>query len=105
MPSEGLIFGNKRPDLENIESVVAGLLYAGLLNGFIARQQKRFAVEGAKKKGGNAVVAGWPNPYESILERFQEAYQDALEACDSGEGGAEPPGEMDDVPGWVRNPP
>lgn len=104
MPSEGLIFGNKRPDLENIESVISGLVYSGLLNGFIARQQKRFAVEGAKKKGGNAVAAGWPNPYESISERFKEAYQDALDACDSGEG-AEPPGEMDDVPGWVRNPP
>jgi len=104
MPSEGLIFGNKRPDLENMESVVAGLVYSGLLNGFIARQQKRFAVEGAKKKGGNAVAAGWPNPYESILERFKEAHQEALEACDSGES-MDPPGEMDDVPGWVRNPP
>ena len=104
MPSEGLIFGNKRPDLENIESVVAGLVYSGLLNGFIARQQKRFAVEGAKKKGGNAVAAGWPNPYESILERFKEAHQEALDACDSGEN-VDPPGEMDDVPGWVRNPP
>ncbi|KAK3294668.1 uncharacterized protein B0H64DRAFT_192281 [Chaetomium fimeti] len=104
MPSEGLIFGNKRPDLENMESVVAGLVYSGLLNGFIARQQKRFAVEGAKKKGGNAVAAGWPNPYESILERFQEAHQDALDACDAGEG-VDPPGEMDDVPGWVRTPP
>lgn len=103
MPSEGLIFGNKKPDLESIESVVAGLVYAGLLNGFIARQQKRFAVEGAKKKGGNAVAAGWPNPYESILERFKEAHQEALDACDSGEN-AEPPGELDDVPGWVRNP-
>jgi hypothetical protein len=104
MPSEGLIFGNKRPDLANIESVVAGLVYSGLLNGFIARQQKRFAVEGAKKKGGNAVAAGWPNPYESISERFREAWQEALDACDSGES-ADPPGELDGVPGWVRNPP
>ncbi|GAB1319084.1 COP9 signalosome complex subunit 12 [Madurella fahalii] len=104
MPSEGLIFGNKKPDLDNIESVVAGLVYSGLLNGFIARQQRRFAVEGAKRKGGNPVAAGWPNPYESILERFKEEYQEALDACDSGEN-VEPPGELDDVPGWVRNPP
>ncbi|KAL2200676.1 hypothetical protein P885DRAFT_28311 [Corynascus similis CBS 632.67] len=103
MPSEGLIFGNKRPDLESIESVVAGLVYSGLLNGFIARQQKRFAVEGAKKKGGNAVAAGWPNPYESILERFQEAWQETLDACDAGEA-VDPPGALDDVPGWVRAP-
>lgn len=104
MPSEGLIFGNKKPDLDNIESVVAGLVYSGLLNGFIARQQRRFAVEGAKRKGGNPVAAGWPNPYESILERFKEEHQEALDACDSGEN-VEPPGELDDVPGWVRNPP
>jgi hypothetical protein len=103
MPSEGLIFGNKRPDPENMESVVAGLVNSGLLNGFIARQQKRFAVEGAKKKGGNAVAAGWPTPYESILERAQEAHQEALDACDAGEG-VDPPGEIDDVPGWVRTP-
>ncbi|KAK3306893.1 uncharacterized protein B0T15DRAFT_528525 [Chaetomium strumarium] len=103
MPSEGLIFGNRAPNISNVESVVAGLVNSGLLNGFIARQQKRFAIEGAKKKGGNAVVAGWPNPYQSIMERFKEAYQEALEACDSGET-MESPGEMDDVPGWVRDP-
>ncbi len=104
MPSEGLLFGNKPPDAESIESVVAGLVYAGLLNGFVARQQRRFAVEGAKKMGGNAALAGWPNPYGSILERFREAHREALEACDAAGEGAEPPGEMEDVPGWVRNP-
>lgn len=104
MPSEGLIFGNKAPDADAVESVVAGLVYAGLLNGFVARQQRRFAVEGAKRKGGDPVAAGWPNPYESILERFREQHQEALDACDAGDG-AEPPGELDDVPGWVRNPP
>jgi hypothetical protein len=102
MPSEGLIFGNKKPDVDNIESVVAGLIYAGLLNGFIARQQKSFAIEGAKKTGGNPMLAGWPNPYQSILERFKEAYEEAVAACDAGES-AEPPGEIDDVPGWVRS--
>ncbi|KAL2024015.1 hypothetical protein VTK56DRAFT_250 [Thermocarpiscus australiensis] len=104
MPSEGLVFGNKMPDLDSVESVVAGLVYAGLLNGFVARQQRRFAVEGAKKKGGNPVAAGWPDPYESIMARLREEHQEALDACDSGEN-AEPPGEFDDVPGWVRNPP
>ncbi|EAQ87907.1 hypothetical protein CHGG_04526 [Chaetomium globosum CBS 148.51] len=103
MPSEGLIFGNQRPTPEKLESVIAGLVYSNLLNGFIARQQKRFAVEGAKKKGGNAVAAGWPVPYESILERAQEAHQEALDACDAGES-TDPPGEIDDVPGWVRIP-
>ncbi|KAK3323610.1 hypothetical protein B0T19DRAFT_209833 [Cercophora scortea] len=101
MPSEGLIFGNKKPDLKSIEGVVAGLVYAGLLNGFIARQQRRFAVEGAKRKGGNPVAAGWPNPYESIMDRFREAYEEAVAAYEARET-AEPPGDINDVPGWVR---
>ncbi|KAK1776056.1 hypothetical protein QBC45DRAFT_420515 [Copromyces sp. CBS 386.78] len=101
MPSEGLIFGNKQPDLDSMESIVAGLVYAGLLNGFIARQQKKFAVEGAKRKNGNAVLAGWPCPYESIMERFREDYEEELAAADAGETN-EPPGEFEDVPGWVK---
>lgn len=100
MPSEGLIFGNKQPDMDDVESVVAGLLYAGLLNGFIARQQRRFAVEGTKKKGGNPVAAGWPGVYEGVMERLREQYNEALEAVDLE--GAEVPGEWEDVPGWVR---
>ncbi|SPQ20074.1 8716b0f8-ba8a-4b3c-b96f-23ca604ede58 [Thermothielavioides terrestris] len=106
MPSEGLIFGNKRPDLDSMESVVAGLVYSGLLNGFISRPSKRFAVEGAKKMGGNAVAAGWPNPHQTILERFREAHEEAVQTFQreraQGNKNAEPPGELDDVPGWVR---
>jgi len=102
MPSEGLIFGNKKPDLDNIESIVAGLVYAGLLNGFIARQQRLFAVEGAKRTGGNPLLAGWPNPYQSIIERFKEAHSEASTAWENMREG-ENPGEIDDVPGWVRN--
>ena len=102
MPSEGLIFGNKKPGLDSIESIVAGLVYAGLLNGFIARQQKRFAVEGAKKTGGNPVLAGWPNPYQAIMERLRESYDESVAAYRSGDS-AEDPGEIDDVPGWVRS--
>ena len=101
MPSEGLIFGNKQPDLDSMESIVAGLVYAGLLNGFIARQQKKFAVEGAKRKNGNAVLAGWPCPYESIVERFREEYEEELAAADAGDT-TDPPGDFEDVPGWVK---
>ncbi|KAK0636871.1 hypothetical protein B0T17DRAFT_567142 [Bombardia bombarda] len=102
MPSEGLIFGNKMPDLQSIEGVVAGLVYAGLLNGFVARQQKRFAIEGTKRHGGNPVRAGWPNAYQSIMERFRESYEEGLAAYNAAESG-EVPGEMGDVPGWVRD--
>ncbi|KAK0645562.1 hypothetical protein B0T16DRAFT_411451 [Cercophora newfieldiana] len=101
MPSEGLIFGNKRPDHDNIESILAGLIYGGVLNGFIARQLGLFAVEGARKAGGNPVLAGWPNAYQSIRERFNEEYEEAAAAYNSGES-ADPPGEVDDVPGWVQ---
>ena len=101
MPSDGIIFGNKKPDIENIESIVAGLLHNGLLNGFIARQLRVFAVEGAKKAGGNPVIAGWPNPYQSIVERLTEDYKEALEAFQIGQS-PDSPGEIDDVPGWVR---
>jgi hypothetical protein len=101
MPSEGLIFGNKRPDHDSIESILAGLIYGGLLNGFIARGMGLFAVEGTKKAGGNPVLAGWPNPYQSIKERFTEEYEDAAAAYNTGES-ADPPGEIDDVPGWVQ---
>ncbi|KAK0722115.1 hypothetical protein B0T26DRAFT_701400 [Lasiosphaeria miniovina] len=103
MPAEGLILGNKRPTLDNMEAVVAGLVYSGLLNGFMARQQKRFAVEGTKKYGGNAVAAGWPNPYSGIMDRYKEEYDDAVASYSSGEP-VDPPGELDDVPGWVKNP-
>ncbi|KAK4165206.1 protein CSN12 [Cladorrhinum sp. PSN259] len=102
MPSEGLIFGNKIPDVDDVESVVAGLLYAGLLNGFIARQQRKFVIEGTKKHGGNPVRAGWPGVYTAVMERFREQRNEALEALDAGEA-VEAPGDENDVPGWVRS--
>lgn len=101
MPSEGLIFGNKKPDVDSIESVLAGLVYGGLLQGFIARQQGKFAVEGAKRYGGNAVRAGWPGVYEALGQRFRESWEEGLEAADRGEG--EVVGEFGECPGWVRD--
>ncbi|CAP71479.1 uncharacterized protein PODANS_6_1610, partial [Podospora anserina S mat+] len=101
MPSEGLIFGNKKPDVDSVESVVAGLVYGGLLQGFIARQQGKFAVEGAKRYGGNAVRAGWPGVYEALGQRFRESWEEGLEAADRGEG--EVVGEFGECPGWVRD--
>ncbi|KAK4172150.1 putative COP9 signalosome complex subunit 12 [Triangularia setosa] len=101
MPSEGLIFGNKKPDVDSVESVVAGLVYGGLLQGFIARQQRKFAVEGAKRYGGNAVRAGWPGVYEALGQRFRESWEEGLEAADRGEG--EVVGDFGECPGWVRD--
>ena len=102
-PSEGLIFGNMMIDVKSAQAVVAPLVYSGLLNGFIADASHKFAIEGTKRMGGNSVAAGWPNPYESIMERFKESYEEARAAFESGEA-VDPPGELDDVPAWVRAP-
>ncbi|RYO76067.1 hypothetical protein DL766_003792 [Monosporascus sp. MC13-8B] len=61
-PTEGLVCGNMPITAEHVESVVASLIAQGLVHGFIAHSQGRFAIMGAKTKG--AVAAGWPNVAE-----------------------------------------
>lgn len=80
-PDEGLVWGNMPITAEHIESVVAGLVAQGLLNGFVAHAQARFAVIGARTKG--AVAAGWP------------VVADVTVGHDRAEN------EL--VPGWVRD--
>ncbi|KAI1499666.1 hypothetical protein F5X99DRAFT_389118 [Biscogniauxia marginata] len=78
-PNEGLIWGNMAVTAEHVESMVASLCAQGLLHGFLAHSQGRFAIMGAKQKG-SAVAAGWPSVTEAI-------------------------GQMEDnIPGWVRDP-
>lgn len=104
LPNEGLIFGNTYPELDHMESVLGGLAYAGLLNGYIAPQQGLFVVEGTKQSEGDAVAAGWPNPHESLLQRFKEVWEESVEKFDTGEL-AEHPGDFDAINGWVRDGP
>ncbi|KAI0599371.1 hypothetical protein F4775DRAFT_123387 [Biscogniauxia sp. FL1348] len=78
-PNEGLIWGNMAITAEHVESMVASLCAQGLLHGFLAHSQGRFAIMGAKQKG-SAVAAGWPGVAEAI-------------------GQAEK-----NVPGWVKDP-
>ncbi|KAL7628115.1 hypothetical protein AAE478_002312 [Parahypoxylon ruwenzoriense] len=80
-PDQGLIWGNMPVTAEHVESMVASLAAQGLLHGYIAHSQGRFAIMGAKQKG-SAVAAGWP-PVAEVLR--------AAEA-ESGTG----------VPGWVK---
>lgn len=92
-PSEGLICGNLRVDTVAVEGVVAPLVAAGLLSGFISHSQKKFAISGTKQSGGDPVAAGWPNPYQSIIQRLSEPTDDG-----------EPGPDVWHVPSWVKAP-
>lgn len=76
--NEGLVWGNMAITAEHVESMVASLCAQGLLHGYLAHSQGRFAIMGAKQKG-SAVAAGWPSVYE-VLARAD-----------------------DEIPGWVED--
>ncbi|KAI0109548.1 hypothetical protein GGR51DRAFT_511908 [Nemania sp. FL0031] len=77
-PNEGLVWGNMTITAEHVEGMVASLCAQGLLHGYLAHSQGRFAIMGAKQKG-SAVAAGWPSVNE-VLARTDE-----------------------EIPGWVRD--
>lgn len=79
-PSIGLINSSLTPGMADVEAVVASLVAQDLLHGFVSNNLKRFAILGAKQKGG-ALAAGFPPLWTVIKER-------------AGQGTA-------DVPGWV----
>ncbi|KAI9725119.1 MAG: hypothetical protein M1828_003461 [Chrysothrix sp. TS-e1954] len=58
-------------DMLRIESMLSSLITQGLLNGFISHKLKRFAIQGAKTKGG-PLAAGFPNPASVIAARMRE---------------------------------
>jgi hypothetical protein len=80
---EGIVFGNKMPDLLEIEGIVASLVQQGLLRGFISHNQGKFAILGAKQRGG-PLKAGFPDVFEVLKAR------------------AEREGRDTEVPGWVQ---
>ncbi|KAI1365055.1 hypothetical protein F5Y08DRAFT_194472 [Xylaria arbuscula] len=77
-PNEGLIWGNMAVTAEHVEDMVASLCAQGLLHGYIAHSQGRFAITGTKQKG-SAVAAGWPSVCEVLVQKD------------------------DDIPGWVMD--
>lgn len=79
--NEGTVFGNREPDLLEVEAIVASLVQQGLLHGFVSHNLSRYAILGAKQRGG-ALKAGFPEPWGIIKARAES-------------GGTE-------VPGWVR---
>ncbi|CAL3965300.1 unnamed protein product [Diplocarpon coronariae] len=80
---QGMIFGNKVPDLTNVESILASLVQQGLLHGFISHTQGKFAIIGSKQKGG-PLPAGFPPVWETLRAR------------------AEAENRTDECPGWVQ---
>ncbi|PHH80988.1 hypothetical protein CDD82_1407 [Ophiocordyceps australis] len=82
-PYQGLVCGNRDITLQDIEMTIAGLIRQELMHGFVAHGQARFAIIGAKAKG--PVLAGWPSPWQAIVER---RYDDNF--------------DPNHVPGWVR---
>jgi len=77
----GVVYGNREPDLLEVEAVVASLVQQGFLHGFVSHSLSRFAILGAKQRGG-ALLAGFPAPFEVMHAR-----------ADNG---------RIEVPGWVR---
>lgn len=62
-PNEGLVWGNMPVTAEHIESVVASLVAQGLMAGYLAHSQGRFALRRAKGDEG-PIAAGWPRVAE-----------------------------------------
>jgi hypothetical protein len=81
---QGTILGNRIPNLLEIEGIVASLVQQGLLHGFISHNQGKFAILGAKQRGG-PLKAGFPDVFEVMRVR------------------AEREGRDTDVPGWVQH--
>jgi len=59
------------PDMLQMESIFSSLVEQGLLNGYISHRQLRFAIQGAKQKGG-PLIAGFPVPYTVISSNCDE---------------------------------
>lgn len=82
-PNEGLVWANAEVTFDDVEMMVATLVEQGLMHGFIAHGQGRFAIIGAKAKG--PVAAGWPAVWQAIKDRRYDVEVN-----------------LDEVPGWVR---
>lgn len=85
MANQGVLFGNKDPEIADIEAIVASLVQQGFLHGFVSHKLQRFAILGAKQRGG-ALKAGFPEPWKVVQERAQASGQDSSMP----------------IPGWVR---
>lgn len=105
-PNEGLLWGSETPSLQTVEAIVASLVQQGLMHGFIAHGQARFAVTGTRgnRARGSAVRAGWPDP-ATVLGTV--GWRDEPHAAGGGldqqpDAAVGEPFEVG-VPGWVED--
>jgi nuclear mRNA export protein PCID2/THP1 len=79
-------YGDTTPDATAlaIESKLMSLIDQGLLQGFVSHKLSKFAITGSKAKGGNALLAGFPNVWEALKSKTERA-------------------GTDDVPGWKKD--
>lgn len=80
--ASGIVCGNHMPDVKEVEAVVASLVQQGLLHGFISHNQGKFAILGAKQRGG-AVNAGFPGVWDVLKTKAAREGKDTQ------------------IPGWV----
>ncbi|RDW79479.1 hypothetical protein BP6252_04117 [Coleophoma cylindrospora] len=80
--ASGVICGNHTPDVKEVEAIVASLVQQGLLHGFISHNQGKFAILGAKQRGG-AVNAGFPGVWDVLKTKAARE------------------GKNTQIPGWV----
>ncbi|KAH8590517.1 COP9 signalosome-like protein complex subunit 12 [Bisporella sp. PMI_857] len=81
---QGVLFGNKMPNLLEVEAIIASLIQQKLLKGYISHAHKKFAILGSKQRGG-PLTAGFPSVWTALKTRAEEE------------------GRAEEVPGWVKN--
>lgn len=69
------------PDITSVMSKMSALIHQGFLGGYLTFKWRKFAIQGAKRKGG-PLQAGFPNMWEAVVKRCE------------GNG---------DVPGWKKD--
>ncbi|KAK4613857.1 PCI domain-containing protein [Fulvia fulva] len=60
------------PDVRQIESILASLVDQGLLRGFIAHRQHKFSIMGVRNAGGDALAAGFPQPWRVLEQKVSQ---------------------------------
>lgn len=64
-------FTSTTPDMLEVESIFSSLIEQGILTGYISHKNLKWAIQGAKQKGG-ALNAGFPNIWSTISSKSDE---------------------------------
>ncbi|KAK5115208.1 hypothetical protein LTR85_009966 [Meristemomyces frigidus] len=91
--------GDESVDVTAVESKLSSLIDQGLLNGFIAHKQAKFAITGVKAKGGDILAAGFPQPWSVMKGKAERFGEDVVPGWKKQAGG----GAVRPGPGMVLN--